>query len=260
MEFVLALLIGITLGLMGSGGSILTVPILVYVAHIEPSEAIHLSLFVVGITALAGFLRYSGQGKIDYKTAALFTFPSLISVFAVRKFLLPALPKVLFTTAGFELTTNSASMLLFGILMMVAARAMIKGGVKRDPSKKTAAGNNYLRLIFTGLGTGFITGLLGAGGGFMIVPALVVLLNVDMKAAIGTSLLIIAANALTGFFSSGNLHQIPWQFLLTFTGISIVGMLLGVAASQKISSEKLKPAFGWFVLLMGAFVLIKEFF
>lgn len=255
MEYVFALAIGITLGLMGSGGSILTVPVLVYIGGFLPATAINYSLFIVGITSLAGVVNYGIKKMVNFKAAFTFAIPSLISVVLVRSWLLPLIPETIITTNSFTLSKSLLLMLLFAVFMLVAARGMLrKSTAKEEPD----ASPSHIRLLVTGFFTGMITGLLGAGGGFLIVPALVLVLKQDIKQAVGTSLLIIALNALTGFAADLPNTQPDWGFLLGFSGISIVGLLLGVYLSKFISGAKLKPLLGWFILAMGVFIIIKE--
>jgi uncharacterized protein len=255
MEYFLALAIGITLGLMGSGGSILTVPVLVYVGGMVPATAINYSLFIVGITSLTGVINYGLKKMVNFKAAFTFAVPSLVSVVLVRSWLLPLIPETIFTSNAFTLSKNLALMLLFASVMLVAARGMLK---KSTQVAQTNTSPSHIRLIITGFFTGIITGLLGAGGGFLIVPALVLVLKQDIKQAVGTSLLIIALNALTGFVADLPNTQPNWGFLLGFSGISIAGLLVGVYLSKHISGAKLKPLLGWFILVMGVFIIVKE--
>jgi uncharacterized protein len=255
MEYVFALAIGITLGLMGSGGSILTVPVLVYIGGVLPATAINYSLFIVGITSLAGVVNYGLKKMVNFKAAITFALPSLVSVVLVRSWLLPLIPETILTTNAFTLSKSLALMLLFAVFMLVAARGMLK---KSAQVTETNTSPSRTRLVITGFFTGMITGLLGAGGGFLIVPALVLVLKQDIKQAVGTSLLIISLNALTGFTADLPNTQPDWGFLIGFSGISIVGLLLGVYLSKFISGAKLKPLLGWFILAMGVFIIVKE--
>lgn len=255
MEYVFALVIGITLGLMGSGGSILTVPVLVYVAGMLPATAINYSLFIVGSTSMAGVVNYGLKKMVNFKAAFTFALPSLVSVVLVRSWLLPLIPDVIFSANGFTLSKSLLLMLLFAAFMLTAARGMLK---KQSAAVENTAPISYTRLLITGFFTGMVTGLLGAGGGFLIVPALVLVLKQDIKQAVGTSLLIIALNSLTGFAADLPNTQPDWGFLLGFSGISILGLLVGVYLSKFISGAKLKPLLGWFIVAMGIFILVKE--
>lgn len=251
-----SILIGISLGLIGGGGSILTVPVLVYLFTVDTVLATTYSLFIVGSTSLVGSVSYFKKGFIDLKTAILFGIPSIIAVFFTRHYILPAIPEHLTNIGSFELSRSILLMLLFAVLMVVASYSMIKKD-KEEHFANQQTSNNFW-VMAQGLMVGVVTGLIGAGGGFLIIPALVNLLKIPIKTAIGTSLIIIALNSLMGFgFSLGH-YPIQWTFLLTVTLIAIVGIFIGTYLSTKIEGKKLKPAFGWFVLVMGIYILIKE--
>ncbi len=256
LGYCLSLLIGLLLGLVGSGGSILAVPVLVYVVHIQATEATGCSLFVVGVSALIGSLQGVREKLIDLSIAIYFGLPSVLSVFVMRRFVMPNLPNILFQIGGFTIHKNLFIMLVFALLMLLAASKMI-----RKPSSPTAIKNglfNRNTLILRGFAVGILTGFVGVGGGFLIIPTLVFSARLQMKNAVATSLIIIACNALIGFAGSiGKLH-INWSFLLLFTSFAVIGILFGQFLSKKMSNEKLKPAFGWFVLAMGIYILVKE--
>lgn len=256
--FLLAVLVGVSLGLIGSGGSILTVPILVYVMAVEPVLATAYSLFIVGATALVGGIRSAFLKKVDFKTVLIFGIPSIISVYATRAFLVPMIPEIIFSSGGFLLTKDLALMILFAIVMIMASVSMIK------PSRLKVDENQPIKynlpfIFMEGVLVGILTGLVGAGGGFLIIPALVLLAKMPMKLAVGTSLFIIAAKSLIGFLGDlkGN-ENIDWQLLTAFTIASIVGIFIGIYLSKKIDGAKLKTSFGWFVLIMGVYILVKE--
>lgn len=251
-----SILIGISLGLIGGGGSILTVPVLVYLFSVDTVLATTYSLFVVGSTSLVGSFSYFKKGFIDSKTALFFGIPSIVAVFFTRHYILPAIPEHVMNIGNFELSRSILLMMFFAVLMVFASYSMIK----RDREERDAITQpaNITWIIAQGLVVGAVTGLIGAGGGFLIIPALVNLLKLPMKTAIGSSLIIIAVNSLMGFgFSLGH-YSIDWQFLLTVTVIAIGGIFIGTYLSTKIDGKKLKPAFGWFVLVMGIYILIKE--
>ncbi len=257
LGYISASLIGISLGLIGGGGSILTVPVLVYMMGIAPVAATAYSLFIVGFSSLIGAGKYSKMKLVSYKTAVVFGIPSLIAVFLTRKFLVPAIPETLFSVGNFVFTKGIALMVLFAILMILASISMIRG---RKEVEEAAVQQkfNYPLIILEGLLVGTLTGLVGAGGGFLIIPALVVLSKLPMKMAVGTSLLIIAIKSMIGFLGDVSNMEIDWTFLLIFTLIAVVGIFIGSYLSKYISSTKLKPAFGWFVLVMGIYILAKE--
>lgn len=257
--YILAALAGLSLGLIGSGGSILTVPILVYLFKIEPALATGYSLFVVGASSLVGSLQNAGARNIHFKTAFVFGFPSIIAVFLTRAYLVPSIPEILFSIGTFSFSKSIFLMTLFAITMIFASISMIKGGDSANDDENSALKYNYPLILLDGLLVGTLTGLVGAGGGFLIIPALVILVKMPMKQAIGTSLLIIAVKSLLGFLGELSAVQtVDWRFLLIFTSLSILGILLGVLLAQKIDGKKLKKGFGYFVLMMGIFIFIKE--
>jgi uncharacterized membrane protein YfcA len=330
LGFVIAILIGFTLGFIGGGGSILTVPVLVYLFQIEPVLATAYSLFVVGISASVGALNYMKKGLLSYKTAIVFAVPSLLAVFLTRRFLLPTIPEQLFTVGELDITTdllfililigvmlavsflslnltyrgtkkhlkafllvtpaaimvfivrqfiipkipdhlvvlgdftltkNIGIMMFFAVIMFFSSFSMIKDRKKSDQDKESKGLlHNYPVIILEGGLVGTITGLVGAGGGFLIIPALVLLAGLPMKTAIGTSLLIISVNSLLGFLGDIGNQEIAWTFLLAFTGLSVIGIFAGTYATKFIDGNKLKKGFGVFVLVMSIYILIHELF
>ena len=252
-----AIFIGISLGLIGGGGSILTVPILVYLLGVSPVNATAYSLFVVGLTALIGSLAYIRKDLVCFRTAMIFSIPAFIAVFITRKFILPAIPETIFTAAEFTVTKDTGIMILFAAIMLAASFTMI-----RSPKLKESSNNpdHPLPLIIVeGFVVGIITGLVGAGGGFLIIPALVIFAGLSMKKAVGTSLLIIAVKSLIGFLGDVGETNLDWTLLMTFSAFTVFGIGAGSYLSKFISEKKLKPAFGWFVLVMSIFITGKEF-
>ncbi len=252
-----ALLIGVVLGLIGGGGSILTVPILVYLLYINPVTATAYSLFVVGISALVGAIRNMQKGLVDFRTAIVFAIPAFIAVYATRKYLVPAIPEELFKIGDFLVSKDIAIMLFFAVVMLVASVSMIKSK-RGEADYSEPISYNYPLIIIEGLVVGVLTGIVGAGGGFLIIPALVLLAKLPMKKAVATSLLIIAIKSLIGFLGDVENLEIDWSFLLIFTSIAIVGIFIGIYLSKFIEGKKLKKGFGWFVLIMGIYIIIKE--
>jgi uncharacterized membrane protein YfcA len=260
LGYVAALLIGITLGLTGSGGSILTVPILVYLIGLTPVTATAYSLFVVGSTSLVGSYKFYRKNLVSFRTAFMFGGPSMLAVLLTRSFLLPALPDTLFTVNGFAFTKNLLLMLLFAILMVAAAYSMIKERKTCDVPPPPPPRTQYVPVMGQGVLVGLISGLVGAGGGFLIIPALVLLTGLPIRLAVGTSLVIIAANSLFGFLGDVFHSDIDWAFLLPFSAFSVGGIFLGMALSAKINGDHLKKGFGWFILAMGLYILLRELF
>jgi uncharacterized membrane protein YfcA len=255
LGYLSSLAIGLSLGLIGSGGSILTIPILVYLFQIDPKLATSYSLFIVGITALSGCFSHYRMGNFKIKSALYFAFPSVFSILMIREVIILKIPNILFTVNDFQVTKNFLIMIVFAVLMMAASLSMIN---KKGPHILTAH-TNYLQLAIIGSVVGTVTGFLGAGGGFLIIPALLFFANLPMKQAVGTSLLIIFINSSIGF--AGDLYigvPINYTFLISISAIAITGMLIGTRMSKKIDGNKLKPLFGWFVLAMGFYIIIKE--
>lgn len=253
-----AILMGMTLGMIGGGGSILTVPILVYLFQVDAVLATAYSLFIVGLTALIGGLSYLKKKEVDLKTAFIFGFPSFLGVYLTRSYVVPALPDPVFELSGFIFSKALLIMLVFSVLMVVASLSMIKGqvGAKKSQMSKVAM---YSLIGIEGLVVGGVTGFVGAGGGFLIIPALVILVGLPMKIAVGTSLFIIAAKSLFGFIGDVQRQAfIDWKLLLTISAISIMGLFLGMAFSKKVSEKTLKKSFGYFVLIMGTIILIDQ--
>ena len=258
LGYIAAIIIGITLGLIGGGGSILTVPVLVYLFQVNPVLATAYSLFIVGTTSIVGSFSYFKKGLVNVKTAIVFGIPSLIAVYITRAAILPAIPEGIFTFGNFILTKNLLLMLLFAILMILASYSMIKKTKPSTTESNEAQKFNYPMILLEGSIVGVLTGLVGAGGGFLIIPALVILSKLPIKEAVGTSLVIIAAKSLIGFFGEKGSMAFDWSFLALITTLSIIGIFIGTALSKKVDGNKLKPAFGWFVLAMGIYILIKE--
>lgn len=259
--YIASALIGISLGLIGGGGSIMTVPVLVYLFGTSPLLATSYSLFIVGSTSMIGAYNNYRKGLVSIKTALLFGLTSITTVFLTRKFLIPLIPKHIAQIGSFELTENIMTMVLFAVLMIAAATAMIKSGsqkeVKYHADEKQL---NIPKLLAYGITIGLATGILGAGGGFLLIPTLVLLVGLPMKEAIGTSLLIIALNSLIGFTGDLGHFHINWIFLAKITSIAVAGIFIGGAINKKIDGAELKKGFGWFVLIMGMYIIVRELF
>lgn len=255
--YLAASLIGFSLGLIGGGGSILTIPVLVYLFGINPVEATGYSLFIVGLTSLSGAIKNYISGLVDVKTALLFSGIASITVLLIRHYVLHVIPEYIFSLGHIQVTKSLLIMVVFAILMLAAALKMIFAPVPSD-----APGMVYhvkpFSLISTAVGIGCVTGFLGAGGGFLIIPALIFTFHLEVKKAIATSLLIIALNALIGFLGDLSHIQYDWVLLLSVSAVAITGMFAGIALNKKIDSSRLKKGFGFFVIIMALYVLLKE--
>jgi uncharacterized membrane protein YfcA len=244
------------MGLLGSGGSILSVPILVYILKIEPVLATGYSLFIVGTTAFVGGIQKAKQQLVDFKKVLLFGLPTLIAVFTTRKIIVPYIPEQIIFFDIVSIKKSVLTMVVFAVVMIFAAFRMIKPFKQID--EKSVLKLNYFKIITSGLLIGVIAGFVGAGGGFLIIPALVFLTKTPMKMAVGTSLFIIASQSLFGFLGDLQNQNTDWNLLISFTLCSITGIFIGNSISKKIRAEKLKIVFGYFVLLMGVFIILKE--
>lgn len=259
MGYILAVFVGITLGMLGSGGSILSVPILVYIMGIEPSLATAYSLFVIGTTSLVGGIHKAKQRLVDFYKVFLFGIPAVISVFITRKVLVPKIPEVIFSSEEFTLSKSIFIMVGFAIVMILASFQMIKP--LKEKRVSDGENLNYFKIVLLGICIGLISGFVGAGGGFLIVPTLLFFANTPMKMAVGTSLFIVALQSLIGFTGDIMSDQIiDWKLLEFFTIASIFGIFIGNFISRKVAENKLKTGFGWFVLTMGIYIIIREIF
>lgn len=259
--YLASILIGLSLGLIGGGGSILTVPVLVYLFGIDPILGTAYSLFIVGVTSVIGSISYSRHSLVDVRTAIIFGLPSIVAVFLTRAYLVPAIPQEVLRLGDLIIDRGMMLMLLFAILMLVASIGMIRPTTKSPKSPQSALTHRkypYILILIEGLVVGSLTGLVGAGGGFLIIPALVILGRLPMKQAIGTSLVIISAKSLLGFLGESGLRDLDWGFLLSVTAFAILGIFLGMKLSHRIDGARLKPAFGWFVFVMGIYIILKE--
>ncbi|HZY78306.1 MAG TPA: sulfite exporter TauE/SafE family protein [Cyclobacteriaceae bacterium] len=252
-----AIVVGFVLGLLGGGGSILSIPILVYLFNIEPALAGAYSLFIVGVTSFAGAIPKYKQQLVHLKTGIVFGLPSIVSIFLTRSFIVPAIPEEICFIGSFLLTKRILLLGLFAILMVLASIPMIRG--KRDIASDSKRFRTVL-VILEGILIGFLTGLVGAGGGFLIIPALVFLTGLHFKTAVGTSLFIISVNSMSGFLGDALHHEMNWPLLLSLTALAVLGIFIGNHYSRKISGIRLRMAFGWFTLVIGVYILIREAF
>ncbi|GAB3708736.1 sulfite exporter TauE/SafE family protein [Spirosoma flavus] len=252
-----AIVVGLVIGLAGGGGSILTVPIFVYVFHIPTILATTYSLFVVGTTSFVGSLNHIWGKRVDLRVTLAFALPSFVSVYISRRFLVPALPDPMLRIEGFVLPKSDAILYFFALVMILAARAMIRSD--RPEEGEAADGRpRYQNLALDGLAVGLLTGTIGAGGGFLIVPMLVLLAGLPVHRAVATSVLIIAINSFVGFLGDIHHTELNWNFLLPFTGLSIIGIFVGMYLARFVAPEKLKKGFGWFVLVVASYMILRE--
>lgn len=238
----LSIFIGIALGLLGGGGSILTVPLLVYVAGLDAKAAIASSLFVVGVTSIFGLISHARAHRVRWRTGLIFGAAGMVGAFIGGK-------------VG-TLLPGALLLLGFGVMMAITAIAMIRG------RKKSATPRHgelpVVRVLIDGIVVGFVTGIVGAGGGFLVVPALALLAGLSMPIAVGTSLLVIAMKSFAGFAGYATSVSIDWQVTLLVTAGAIVGALIGSAVAGRLHPDRLRKGFGWFVLVMAVFILVQE--
>lgn len=256
------LLVGATMGVLGGGGALLTVPVLVYLFHVGATDATGYSLAVVGITSIVGAIAHWRRGLVAMRMALIFAIPSLVTVYLTRAYLIPALPVEITILPGMHLLRDRAMMLGFAALMAVTAIAMIRSKT-RAIEGDAAADCDCRTLAAEGLAVGFLAGLFGAGGGFLIVPALVLIARLPIRLAVGTSLMIISVQSLLGFAgsmqaASSGAGVIDWLLLLEVTSIALAGMGIGLYIGPRMASHHLKTAFGWFVLTVGVGIGIRE--
>lgn len=257
LGYIASIFIGIILGLLGGGGSILAIPILVYLFHVDAVRASAYSLFIVGVTSLVGAFPKYKDHLVSIQTGILFGIPSIIAIFITRKWIVPGIPDVLFEIGDFALSKRVLILGIFSFLMIISSVSLIRG------RKETPKDNPQWRialLVIEGLLIGFLTGLVGAGGGFLIIPALVWLTGLPFRTAVGTSLFIIAINALLGFAGDVMNYDMEWKFLLTLTALAVFGIFIGHRLQKKIPTTGLKRAFGWLILITGLWILYKELF
>jgi uncharacterized membrane protein YfcA len=247
--------IGLILGLLGGGGSILSIPILVYLFHVDAVMASAYSLFIVGVTSLIGAVPKYKDHLVNIHTGIMFGLPSIASIFITRKWIIPAIPEIIFEAGAFTLSKRLMILGLFAFLMIIASVFIIRGRKEIHPDDREW---RIPLLVFEGMIIGFLTGLVGAGGGFLIIPALVWLTGLPFKTAVGTSLFIIAINSLLGFLGDMLNYTMEWRFLLSLTGLAVVGILLGNRLQKRISPGRLRKAFGWLILATGSGILLTE--
>lgn len=251
--YLLAVCIGISLGLVGSGGSILAAPVLIYVMGTPPKSAFAMTLVIVGIVSLIGVIPHWRQGNVNLKTAALFAPPAMVGAYVGARI------------ASLPIVHPSVQLITFGILMLLASGSMIRKGIhdkhkikQADSNVSTPHTHAWGMIAIEGLGVGILTGFVGIGGGFLVIPALVLLGGTPMKEAIGTSLIILALKAITGFAGYFGHVPIDWQLLVSFTIAAGFGTVIGAYLTRSIEAKQLEKGFGYFVLAVAIFILIKR--
>lgn len=254
LGYVGALFIGLVLGLTGGGGSILTVPILVYLMSINPVTATAYSLFIVGTTSTFGAIQNYRKNLVDIKNGFIFAIPSFIAVYLTRKYIVPEIPKVIIESP-ILITKDTFLMLFFAVIMVFGALSVLK---KKSQNTNSEEKRNLILIGIQTFTIGIIIGLVGAGGGFLIIPSLILFAKLPMRKAVGTSLFIIAMNSLVGFIGDVQNLEIDWLFLLTFSAISVVGIFIGMYLTKYTNESQLKKIFAYFVLIMAAIILLKE--
>lgn len=252
---ILTIFIGLLVGLFGGGGSILTVPVLVYLFAIPATLSTTYSLALVSITSLIAATPHVLQKKLSFKKILQFGIPSMLSLYTVRAYILPSIPAT-FTLLGFEIEKNLFMMLFFSVLMLTSGFFMIKQK-KNNPDCFDCPYNHFV-LMIAGLFEGIITGIVGAGGGFIIVPVLMIFGKLSLKQAVANSLFIIGVKSFIGFLGSHDIVELDFYFLAKILVIALVGMYFGIRLNKKLDAKQLKPIFGYFVMIMGFIILIKE--
>lgn len=259
--FLGALITGLLLGLVGGGGSLLAVPILTVLFSVGPETATQDALLVVGLTSSIGVADHLRQRTIHWPSVARFGLPSLLTVWLTRHWLLPLLPTVLVDTSFLTLTKTRLISLGFVLVMVVAAVGMLRPTTPSPTSIPTDRNTFVWKLSAQGVAVGLLTGLVGTGGGFLIVPGLVILAGLPLTVAVGTSLLLVCLNSLVGFIStSGYGPPSDYSLLLLFSALSVGGVLLGNRLARYVPTDRLRPAFGYFMLLVSIGMLIHEFY
>lgn len=257
--YTFSLIMGVILGLLGGGGSILTVPIMVYAFGVPALIATSYSLMIVGVSSLIGVYRYAKQGLIRYKLAGLFLVPSILGVLISRLFLLPSLPETLHLLT-YSISQDRFILLFFAFLCLVIAFFMFRSrDVGRQEALNSIKTPSFFIVGLEGLFVGMVTGFVGAGGGFMIVPALCLLCHLSIKEAIASSLFIISLKSLIGFLGDLSIGMmIEWILLSKIVILTLIGVFIGTLLNQRLNATKLRQSFAYFIILMAIFMIFKE--
>lgn len=258
LGLLLAILVGVTLGMIGSGGSILTVPILVYILGVNPVLATTYSLLIIGTTSFVGAVKGVQNKTVDFNKILYFGLPSMVTVFTVRSFILPLVPEEI-VFAGYTFHQDNVLMVLFAAIMTFSAIPMIRGRKVVDSSMK--GGESIFYVAIQGVLVGLITGVVGAGGGFLIIPVLINSFGMSVKRAVSTSLMLITINSIIGLL--GDMDKFPsfdWQLIIAYIILSIIGLFIGFKISSRIDNSVLKRGFGIGILSVSIVILILELF
>jgi uncharacterized membrane protein YfcA len=253
-----AVVTGLVLGLLGGGGALLSIPVLVYFFHMDATVATGYSLFLVAIAATSGTVQNIRNKNIDGKAFLFYGIPSVTTVYIFRRFIIHQLPDIIFSTGSFSLTKDHLILFILSFVMFGVGFKMINATDEAVDGGPLHA-KHYVLLVLYAIAVGCFIGLVGAGGGFLMTPALIYFAGLDMKRAIGTSILLVGVNSFIGFL--GDIHsslQMDWRFLILFSLFSVTGVLAGTYFSHRIDNRKLKISFGWFVLLLGVYIAGRE--
>lgn len=251
------IMVGVVLGLTGGGGSVLSVPILVYLFSMDVVLASAYSFFIVGTTSVVGAILKQKERLIDVETSLLFGFPSLLATFVTRIWVVPNIPEIILSTTSIQLAKREFFLVLISILMILSG-VMVLTQFRMHQSKQIK--NSVRYIIMTGLGVGFLSGLTGIGGGFLILPALLLLKNMSFKTATGTALVIVSVNSIFGFLGDAFNYSINWMFLFAVTGLAVGGIIIGTLSNKIIPASVLQKTFGWITLLAGCYIILGEIF
>lgn len=247
--------VGVILGLTGGGGSILAVPILVYLFSLDVILASAYSFFIVGITSIIGvFLKQKDQ-SIDLKTSLFFGLPSLLTIFLTRKWIVPNIPEIIIESDSLQIAKREFFLSLIGIVIILSGLMLL---IKFSKQQLKPVTEKVPFIIISGCIVGVLSGLTGIGGGFLILPALLLLRNISFHGAVGTTLLIVSSNCIIGFIGDALSYQIDWVYLLSITGFAVAGIIIGNMSHKIIPAASLQKIFSWVTLLIGCFILAEE--
>ena len=256
LGYIGAILTGLVLGLLGGGGAAVSIPILVYAFHVPSSTATGYSLLIVGFTALLGTIQNVRMGLVKYRALIRCGLPALVSIYVMRRFLIHSIPATFFTLGGFKLTKDGFILLLLAFFMAMVARNMIYAA---KPDKKEAKQTPYISILIQSIFIGLFTGMVGAGGGFLLIPLLLASEPMEFRNATATSLMLVTLNSFIGFVGDMQSNNvIDWPFLLSFLGCSIAGVIIGIQVAHRIDNKKLRLVFGYAMMGIAIFIIVKE--